>query len=140
MLFESEEKAQRFIDWNGEDLPWGGESLRPYYCPACCGWHISHKRYSYAYEGKTDKLIEAFHTDLSKKRESKDERTELDIQQEAKRIFNDFPTEIKLLVEKSKIRKYITDYFRDHSIIDTGGKLRSKLYDEWIKLRKEIKN
>lgn len=140
MLFESEEKAQRFIDWNGEDLPWGGESLRPYYCPACCGWHISHKRYSYNFEGKTDKLIKAFHTDLSNKQRSKDERTELDYEQEAKRIFNDFPNEIKLLVEKSKIRKYITDYFREHSIIDTGGKLRGKLYDEWIKFRNEIKN
>ena len=34
--------------------------MRPYYCPACCGWHISHKQYRKSYEGRTDKLIELY--------------------------------------------------------------------------------
>lgn len=61
MLFESEKKAKRFIEWNGEELPYGGDSLRPYYCPACCGWHISHHRYTTYYEGRTDEMIENYY-------------------------------------------------------------------------------
>jgi hypothetical protein len=60
MLFETKAKAQRFIDWNGHELPYGGDRLRPYYCPACCGWHISHLEYRADYEGRTDKTIEAY--------------------------------------------------------------------------------
>ena len=37
MFFESREKAQRFIDFNGSELPFGGKRLRPYFCPACGG-------------------------------------------------------------------------------------------------------
>ena len=59
MLFETKEKAQRFINWNGEDIP-HGDRLRPYYCPACCGWHISHMQYNVAYEGRTDRLINEY--------------------------------------------------------------------------------
>ena len=131
MLFESEKKAQGFIDWNGDDLPFGSGSLRHYYCPACCGWHISHKRYSYDYEGRTEKLIEDFHTDLSKKRRTKDERTELDYQQHAKRVFNDFPMEIQSQLLKSKIKEYITNYFRDTGIEDKSGRLRGQIYQLW---------
>lgn len=60
MLFETKAKAQRFIDFNGSYLPFGGDRLRPYYCPACCGWHISHMEYSDAYEGRTDRMISEY--------------------------------------------------------------------------------
>ena len=43
MLFETERKAQDFLRWNSAEIP-GGESLRPYYCKACCGWHLTHVR------------------------------------------------------------------------------------------------
>jgi len=60
MLFESKEKAQAFIHWNGKELPYGGNRLRPYFCPACCGWHISHLEYKADYEGRTDRLISEY--------------------------------------------------------------------------------
>lgn len=46
MLFESEEKANRFIEFNEPDIKENGtkeiEHLRPYYCEVCGGWHITH--------------------------------------------------------------------------------------------------
>jgi hypothetical protein len=59
MFFESESKANNFIKWNKEDIE-NGDKLRAYYCPACCGWHISHQEYNKNMEGKTDKLIETY--------------------------------------------------------------------------------
>lgn len=59
MLFESEAKANNFIKWNKDEIE-NGDKLRPYYCPACCGWHISHQKFHKDMEGRTDKLIEAY--------------------------------------------------------------------------------
>ena len=59
MIFETKAKAQWFIDFNGKDIK-HGDRLRPYYCPACCGWHISHMEYNVAYEGRTDRLINEY--------------------------------------------------------------------------------
>ena len=43
MLFESESKALNFIKFNAQDLEYGQNSLRAYYCPCCGGWHITHQ-------------------------------------------------------------------------------------------------
>lgn len=59
MVFESESKAKNFIKFNSDDIEFG-DDMRPYYCPACCGWHISHKQYRKSYEGRTNKLIELY--------------------------------------------------------------------------------
>lgn len=42
-LFESETKANLFIKYNANDLKYGGDTLRAYYCSSCLGWHITHK-------------------------------------------------------------------------------------------------
>ena len=68
MLFESEAKAINFIKWNKDNIK-GGDQLRAYYCPACCGWHISHQKYSKNMEGRTDKLIEAYKSSVKTKHE-----------------------------------------------------------------------
>ena len=60
MLFKSEAKAKGFIKWNGRDLPFGGDRLRPYYCPACCGWHISHMEHKAEYDVRTEMLLNKF--------------------------------------------------------------------------------
>ena len=60
MLFESEKKAKNFIKWNGENIDTHGGELRPYYCPACCGWHITHKPHNEVYDHMTDNLIGAY--------------------------------------------------------------------------------
>ena len=61
ILFESEAKANNFIKFN-KDIINNGDKLRAYYCPACCGWHISHQSFHKDMEGRTDKIIEAYNT------------------------------------------------------------------------------
>ena len=64
MLFETEKKALNFIKWNGEDIDTHGGELRPYYCPACMGYHISSKPFKPKYEHTTDDLILRYQRDL----------------------------------------------------------------------------
>jgi hypothetical protein len=59
MLFETEAKAKNFIKFNSDNIDCN-EELRPYYCPACCGYHISSKKFKKAYEKQTEKLLKAF--------------------------------------------------------------------------------
>lgn len=60
MKFESKAKADAFIRWNGDGIYTGGAELRSYYCEACCGWHITHHRWKEDYEGRTERLIDAW--------------------------------------------------------------------------------
>ena len=60
MLFETERKANDFIRWNGDEIDTHGGQLRAYYCPSCCGWHISHYRYHESYGHRTENLIGAY--------------------------------------------------------------------------------
>ena len=63
MLFETEKEANTFLKFNMDAVnPDGTRNMRVYYCPACCGWHIS----SHEYNGngsKTDRLIAAYKRD-----------------------------------------------------------------------------
>jgi len=59
MLFETERKAQHFLRWNADEIP-GGENLRPYYCKACCGWHLTHVRHRKRYDSRMDERITMF--------------------------------------------------------------------------------
>jgi hypothetical protein len=59
MLFDTKERAMNFIKFNGDEIS-NGKKLRWYFCPACCGYHITSKPYKKSYEGRTDKLIEAY--------------------------------------------------------------------------------
>lgn len=62
MLFETEKKANLFIKYNWESLTDDKDKLRIYYCPACCGYHIS----SHKYKGdncNTERLINNYNKD-----------------------------------------------------------------------------
>ena len=54
MLFKTRKKAINFIKWNKDELEYGSETLRAYYCPKCCGWHISHQPASWTEQQATD--------------------------------------------------------------------------------------
>ncbi len=66
ILFETEKEAQTFIKFNSEEIE-NGEKLRPYYCPACCGYHVSHKKHYRGFDTRTDEMIEDYRRDLSNK-------------------------------------------------------------------------
>ena len=59
ILFDSEAKANNFIKYNAENLE-NGDKLRAYYCPACCGWHVTHQEYHPNMDGKTEQLINEY--------------------------------------------------------------------------------
>jgi len=67
MLFETAIKAKIFIKWNGSDIDTHGGVLRPYYCPSCCGWHISSKPHTEFYDHTTENLLAAFERVKTKK-------------------------------------------------------------------------
>lgn len=60
MLFNTEKEANTFLKFNGDAInPDGTRELRVYWCPACCGYHIS----SHEYKGdnkRTDRMIERY--------------------------------------------------------------------------------
>ena len=43
MLFETKEKAVRFIRLNASEFEDGFRPNRTYWCGACGGWHVTHK-------------------------------------------------------------------------------------------------
>lgn len=44
MLFESERKALRFIEYNVDSFDTGKPTpVRAYYCTGCGGWHLTHR-------------------------------------------------------------------------------------------------
>ena len=59
MLFETERKAQDFLKWNASEIK-GGENLHPYYCKACCGWHLTHVDHCEEYDVRMDERISAY--------------------------------------------------------------------------------
>ena len=66
MLFETANSAKLFIKFNGGQITDDVSKLRVYYCPACCGYHItSHKERAGGYHG-TEKLIQAYKDGVDK--------------------------------------------------------------------------
>lgn len=64
ILFETEAKAKNFIRYNGVNIQKTGQ-LRPYYCPACGGYHISSKKHKKSYDNNTTNLIRAYQNDIN---------------------------------------------------------------------------
>ena len=136
MLFETERKANGFIRWNGDELhvPEGCE-LRAYYCPSCCGWHISHQRHRMSYDQQTDNLIGAFErsrTSVSRidRLINKDlfEQEQRKLEEKAQRVYDDIPEEIKGVGKKSGIKRLLDGYFVGNGIYDRSGRLRCEVY------------
>ena len=128
MLFETERKANDFIRWNGGDMEHGDE-LRSYYCPSCCGWHISHHRHSKTYDSRTDNLIGAYNR--VRKGMPRMERLIADYNARAALIYDQMPDHVRDAMHKSAVRKYLSDYFVEHGIDDKSGTLRGIIYKIW---------
>ena len=133
MLFETERKAQDFIRWNASSMEYGGDTLRAYYCPACCGWHISHHWHKERYDRQTDQLIDAYHrrvkkgTRIDKLLTDEGER----IVREALEIFRNLPENVRNAQDKSKVKRGIRKYCHENNIDDSNGQLRCEIYRLW---------
>lgn len=61
MLFDTQKEAERFIEYNGDKINDGGRlKLRVYYCPSCCGYHITSKLYKEHYDKQTEELMDKY--------------------------------------------------------------------------------
>lgn len=144
MLFETERKANDFIKWNGDDIVHTG-TLRSYYCPSCCGWHITHMKPSKEYENKTQNLIDSYQRSLKVNHMKKIDHAiaSIDFEKEAKKIFDAMSNDIKNSQTKGRIKDYMTDYLKSHGIGSQrdSGLLRGEVYKVWKKhcLDNEIK-
>ena len=104
-LFETEKKADNFIKYNGGDIDTNGCALRPYYCPACCGWHLSSKEHKASYDSQTDRLIESYN-----KAHKNHQLVSFDIVNIANKLYEtEIPQEIKNFHGKTK--RWLTEYF-----------------------------
>ncbi len=138
MLFETERKANDFIKWNGSEIDTHGGVLRSYYCPACCGWHITHKEHTEDYDNRTAKMIDAFNKSVNPNKKIDRLIHSFDVEADARRIFDDLPVIIKVAERKSQLRKYLTDYFFENDINDDNGVLRTAIYKEWEKYKSNL--
>lgn len=131
MLFETERKAQDFIKWNGDDIWTGGKELRVYYCPSCCGYHISHHEHRESYDVRTDNLLNAYNkvkVNGGKIDRPIHNRTRpRDYDKEARTLFDEIPDEVKSKTSKAAIRTWMTEYFASTGKKD-DGMLRNKVY------------
>lgn len=139
MFFESEKKANNFIKWNGNEIDTHGGELRAYYCPSCCGWHISSKMYKKSYDTQTDRLIGAYKRTSKASKTSKTistllgkPRKNINFDKISKNIWNSIPNEVKNVSSRGIIKKYVKKYFEKHGITDdVGGKLIVMVYNLW---------
>lgn len=90
MQFENEQKAKKFIEFNGEKITNDTSKLRVYFCEGCGCYHITSKPYNTKYETAVERLITAFKEDV-KNSEKIRYIDELYI------FFNNLPSHIKKL-------------------------------------------
>lgn len=113
MLFETEKKAYRFIEFNADEIASenGYAPNRAYFCIACAGWHITSRRQMSAdYVPLTERVIEAYEQEKSFKESLKEEQ----LQKESQKT-----EELRIILEEIKNDissiQYLADYGIDYS-------------------------
>lgn len=138
MLFDSESKAKNFIKWNGDDIDTHGGELRPYYCPACGGYHISSKAHKVSYDHSTERLINAYKKDVETSRiRTKCETKGEAIDRYASELLGRFKNEIPKTMSYTKewLRELLDAWLRGNCIsLDNGtlSVLRFKAYKDML--------
>lgn len=132
MLFESERKANDFIRWNADDLEHQSVNIRAYYCPSCCGWHISHKKHWKGFDQSTDRLIDAYNKDRQFRGVNKMDRLINSSKSaiDAQRIFDMLPIELQTTPNKGTLRKGLTMFLAEKGIADDSD-VRFFIYKLW---------
>lgn len=74
VLFETQEKADRFIDFNKNDIELenGVAPTRSYYCAVCGGWHTTSMKYIPKNRFNTDSLVQAHKRTLEQRKNKTD--------------------------------------------------------------------
>lgn len=114
MLFETEKKAQNFIKFNGQDILRDGQTIdqiRVYYCPSCCGYHITSKPFKESYNHNTERLLKEYKQSKANKAVLRtlkytDDEVIKDIQKQAQNAS---------ITSKKELKRFITEYFAQHT-------------------------
>ncbi len=110
MLFESEEKANRFIKFNEDEIRETGlvkfKKLRSYYCIACGGWHITHSLINEEEIKEKDERIKRAIVS-TKKLEEKRKREIKEEKLDAYEFIKTF--DLKSFGSKKKFKKYLSE-------------------------------
>lgn len=83
ILFETEAKAERFIEFNKSEMQ-DYHPVRTYYCVACCGWHTTSSEEYKPGHMDSERIIDAYRKDVQYKiehdlRRLEDHRSIIDI-------------------------------------------------------------
>lgn len=82
MLFESQKKADKFIEFNSADIETinGYKPERSYYCDSCGGWHITSKKDKPSGRSITDVVLDLYQKEKSDKaiRKAESEKIKLE--------------------------------------------------------------
>lgn len=142
MQFESERKAQDFIKWNADDFPQGGDSLRVYYCKACCCWHISHKQYSKGYGTQLNHKIEAFKQQRGNSGVRLDKLIRSPGIESAVRQAEEIYSQLDLTFQPRKsLKSIISNFLKEHEEYQDSPALRAEIAHLYSKdSRKKKKN
>ena len=124
MQFETKEKAERFIRFNGQDIVNDVSKLRVYFCEGCNCFHISSKKIWNGHKNRLTNLIKAYHKDM----EFKQEETKTNYEA----IFNNLDENIKML-SKTKFKKWLRENTR-YTCNDIGE--INKFHNEYIEKSK----
>ena len=137
MLFETEKEAQNFIKWNSGDME-HSDKLRPYYCPACCGYHISHKKHFGSFDHRTENMLNDYrrsltHNDSFQKKLNKTSNL-FSKQAKIDEILSEIKPETILKYGKVKnfLKSFMADWWKSHEKYD-GWEDVDRIVREMIK-------
>lgn len=127
MLFESKDKADRFIKFNEDEIRKTGtankrfKKLRSYYCEVCGGWHITHIKLSKKERKHKDKIVKDI-IQLSKRDEkSRKELEEKKSKKEPADLYEFIRTfDLVSFGGKKKFKKHIREH---QELVPSGLKL-----------------
>ena len=112
MLFEDEKKANRFIEFNGDELlkngPEGTE-LRVYKCEACGGWHITSQKPSEYYNSMVKDVIDSYRQWANSKRTNID--VALSVDSLANKLWEEATT--RGVCDKSSLKYFLNSKFAE---------------------------
>ena len=113
MLFETKEKADNFIKFNGDEIEEdsGFKPERSYFCIACNGWHLTHIKENWNLKSTTERILDFQRKQKEEKTLTKARKKEknpllLAVKKEEEKLIHTYKVED---LEKSltKIEKYI---------------------------------
>lgn len=105
MRFETEDKANRFLKFNGDEIEAeaGVRPIRSYYCIACNSWHVTSKNRDFRIEkSRTEIVLDQFYQDTNENKHLESKAIEIKTEEKKQKGNQLQPKDIILQETKSK--------------------------------------